>query len=125
MHQDYKRRDELMGGDGTPTYSTVTKDPGLEDLYGSESDSRNAKGTRNTSNRNTVVANIRDVGESTGAGDESWGGFRIHGGVLSPGSLPLQERPQKHRKYYKVSVASMIILEVVRIILETSPAHEL
>lgn len=84
-----------MGGDGTPTYSTISKDPGLEDLYRSESDSRN-----------TVVANIRDEGESTGAGTRSWGGFRIRGGVLSPGSLPLHERPRKHRKYYKVDIAS-------------------
>lgn len=107
-----------MGGDGTPTYSTISKDPGLEDLYAGESDSRNT----NPSSHVAVVANIRDVGESSGVGAESWRGLSIHGGVLSPGSLPLQERPRKHRKYYKVSEG--IVFDHVLSAKSVSPLNE-
>jgi len=82
--QDYKRRDELRGGPGVASYSTITTDPGLADVQ--EASSGSSKGGSRVGG---------------GGGGEEGGGGR-DGERRRPGRVPLKERPQKHRKYYKV-----------------------
>lgn len=130
--QDYKRRDELRGGPGVASYSTITTDPGIADVLGASGmatgngDSNGDGGNSNSapSSPSIKAAVGRSNGsegaeKDTGLGGDTAGTCVREGGVggsgveaprgtvrregsRNPGVVPLRERPQKHRKYYKV-----------------------
>lgn len=111
--QDYKRRDELRGGPGVASYSTITTDPGIAEVPGSSGDDSSAP---SSSSAKAAVGHSHETGGAEkGAGllDDSAGGNGRSGGAdrsalrrggswSNPGRMPLIERPRKHRKYYKV-----------------------
>ncbi|CAN0350961.1 unnamed protein product [Ectocarpus sp. 6 AP-2014] len=114
--EDYKRRDNLRGGSGKASFSTpVTNEPSHTDVVGSDAP-RSANATLSSSSRGTAAAersaaaDAYQGGEGTSmegsglvgkAGGGGGGGRRRRRRL--PGRVPLSERPQEHRKYYKVS----------------------
>ncbi|CAN0105085.1 unnamed protein product, partial [Ectocarpus sp. 4 AP-2014] len=114
--EDYKRRDKLRGGSDKASSSTpVTTEPSHTDVVDSDAP-RGANATPSSSSRETgaaersaaVDANQGGDGRSTeGSGLVGMAGKGGGGGGrrrrMLPGRVPLNERSQEHRKYYKVS----------------------
>eukprot|EP00752_Nemacystus_decipiens_P012915 g11430.t1 len=117
--EDYKRRDELQGGPGVASYSTITVDPGIADVPGftgsdvsapSSSTTKAAVGrSHGNGGAEKDVRLLDDAaggsgrGGGGGGGDADRGASRRGESWSNPGRLKLSERPRKHRKYYKVS----------------------
>eukprot|EP00903_Cladosiphon_okamuranus_P006237 g6122.t1 len=118
--EDYKRRDELRRA------SVVTTDPGISEVR-DDSDSsgaRNGGGNHpapSTSSTKASVVGRTHESESEGTekkgsgrlldaadgevvgGEEETSALRRGDSWRNPGKMPLNQRPRKHRKYYKVS----------------------
>lgn len=123
--KDYKRRDELRGG------SVITTDPGVSEVRdasdssgGRDGGGGNGSAPPTSNTKAAVVGRTYDSEgtEKTDAGlllDDAAGGGAVVGGdaercavrqggsCRDPGRMPLNERPRKHRKYYKVGEAAL------------------
>lgn len=117
LSQDYKRRDTLRGGSGKASFSTpVTTDPSRADVIGGDAP-RDAYATQSSSSRR-MAASERGAAADVSQGREGWategsglvgkaggGGARRRRRRRLPGRVPLGERSQEHRKFYKVGGA--------------------
>lgn len=133
FRQDYKRRAELLGYSpaATAAPTAVTTDPGK---FHGNPDATASRATALASPQNVKQAldlgletgpglplglrpaeqgrQEQNVASGGGGVGGDWSATELRGifrgqsltAVQSPGSVPLEERPWRHRKYYKVSL---------------------